>query len=130
MRERVRTIMRQAAESGSRSRTEVIDRRPQLRRRLVVVAVALGLWTTGIQARLVVLQILQHDELIARAERQQLRTITAPAKRGEILDRNGRVLAYSVDADSIYAVPSEIDDPQHVAALICRGAQELLESRA
>ena len=111
--------MRQAAERGSRSRTEVIDRRPQLRRRLVVVAVALGLWTTGIQARLVVLQILQHDELIARAERQQLRTITAPAKRGEILDRNGRVLAYSVDADSIYAVPSEIDDPQHVAALIC-----------
>ncbi len=119
MRERVRTIMRRAAGTGSRLRTEVIDRRPQLRRRLVVVAVALGLWTTGIQARLVVLQIFEHDELIARAERQQLRTITAPAKRGEILDRNGRVLAYSVDADSIYAVPSEIENPRHVAELLC-----------
>ena len=36
---------------------------------------------------------------------------TAPAKRGEILDRTGRVLAYSVDADSVFADPSEIDDP-------------------
>ena len=39
-----------------------------------------------------------------------MRTIDAPAKRGDILDRRGRVLATSVDADSIYAVPSEIDE--------------------
>ena len=37
-------------------------------------------------------------------------TRDAPAKRGDILDRHGHVLATSVDADSIYAVPSEIDD--------------------
>ena len=34
----------------------------------------------------------------------------SPAKRGDILDRRGRVLATSVDADTIYAVPSAIDD--------------------
>ena len=37
-------------------------------------------------------------------------TVAAPAKRGEIFDRNGRLLAYSVDADTIYAVPTEIAD--------------------
>ena len=68
------------------------------------------LWAVAIVARLVYLQVLTHEELVARAERQQLRTITAPAKRGEIFDRNGRLLAYSVDADTIYAVPNDIAD--------------------
>ena len=40
-----------------------------------------------------------------------MRTIPAPAKRGDIVDRHGRVVAMSADADSIYAVPSELDDP-------------------
>ena len=93
--------------------------RGTFRRRVVVLAVGLALWTVGIQARLIVLQVVQHETLVARAERQQLRTVTAPAKRGEILDRHGRVLAFSVDADSIYAVPTEIDDPDRVATLLC-----------
>ncbi len=89
--------------------------------RLRVLGVTLGLvaWTLGIQARLVYLQVAQHDVLVARAERQQMRTITVPAKRGEIVDRRGRVLAYSVDADSIYAVPTEIEHPERVASALC-----------
>ncbi|MGH8722161.1 MAG: penicillin-binding protein 2, partial [Burkholderiales bacterium] len=77
--------------------------RRTLKRRLAVAAAGLALWTAAIEARLVYLQVVRHEELAARAERQQMRTIEAPAKRGEILDRRGRVLAYSVDADSIYA---------------------------
>ena len=80
---------------------------------------ALGLWTAGIEARLLYLQVLEHAELMARADRQQNRTLKPPAKRGEILDRKGRVLAYSVDADTIAAVPSDIDDPADVAAQVC-----------
>ena len=56
---------------------------------------------------------------MARADRQQMRTIAAPAKRGEILDRNGHVLAYSVDADSVFADPSEIEDPGEGRAAVC-----------
>ena len=44
---------------------------------------------------------------------------SAPAKRGDIVDRNGHLLAYSVDADSIIAVPSEIEDADAVAASVC-----------
>ena len=54
-----------------------------------------------------------------RAERQQQRTIPAPAKRGDIVDRHGRVVAMSADADSIYAVPSELADPAATVAQIC-----------
>ena len=81
-----------------------------MKRRVAIVAVLLALWVAGIEAKLVYLQVYQRADLVARAERQQERTQPSPAKRGDILDRRGRVLATSVDADTIYAVPTEIDD--------------------
>ena len=90
-----------------------------LNSRLMAAAGALVLWAVAIEVRLVVLQVWQHDQLVARAERQQMSTVVAPAKRGEIFDRHGRLLAYSVDADTIYAVPTEITDAAKTAAALC-----------
>jgi cell division protein FtsI (penicillin-binding protein 3) len=95
------------------------DWRRTLKRRIALAAALFAAWSAAIEARLVYLQVVQHAELVARAERQQMRTVPAPAKRGEILDRHGRILAYSVDADSIYAVPTEIGDVDRVAAAVC-----------
>jgi cell division protein FtsI (penicillin-binding protein 3) len=93
--------------------------RATLRRRLGVAAAVLVLWSIAIEARLVYFQVVEHDSLVAAAERQQSRTIDAPAKRGEIVDRRGRMLAYSVDSDTVYAVPSEIDNADAAAASLC-----------
>ncbi|HVB37388.1 MAG TPA: penicillin-binding protein [Vicinamibacterales bacterium] len=90
-----------------------------MRRRILLLAAGFALWAVGIEVRLVVLQVLEHADLHARAERQQMRTLTAPAERGDILDRNGRILACSVDADSIYAVPTEITDPSRAVNELC-----------
>ena len=95
------------------------DWRTRTRRRHDVLAAVFAGWALVIVARLVYLQIVEHDELVLRAERQQQRTIDAPAKRGEIYDRNGRLLAYSVDADTIYAVPNEVGDATAAAAKLC-----------
>ncbi len=95
------------------------DWRVSLKRRITTVAALLALWVTGIEARLVYLQVFRHADLVARAERQQMRTIAAPSKRGDILDRRGRVLATSVDADTVYAVPTEIDDAKETAKKLC-----------
>ena len=95
------------------------DWRPIMKRRVVIVAAVLGLWVVGIETKLVYLQIYQHADLVARAERQQERTQPSPAKRGDIVDRRGRVLATSVDADTIYAVPTEIDNAEQAAAKLC-----------
>ena len=95
------------------------DWRDTLRSRLLVCAGLFVFWTVSIEARLVYLQVIEHADLMARANRQQLRTIKLPAKRGEIVDRAGHVLAYSVDADTIAADPSEIDEPDVVAARVC-----------
>jgi cell division protein FtsI (penicillin-binding protein 3) len=93
--------------------------RPTLRRRLGAIAAAVALWVAAIEGRLVYLQIFEKADLLARAERQHERTQSAPAKRGDILDRRGRVLATSVDADTIYAVPSEIDHAPDAARQLC-----------
>ena len=94
--------------------------RKTLKRRAVAVAVFLGLWVAAIEARLVYLQVVRHGDLAARAEKQQMRTIDAPAMRGDIVDRHGRILATSVDADTVYAVPSEIGDAKDTVARLCR----------
>ena len=93
--------------------------RTTLKHRIAVAAAFLLLWSCGIEARLVYLQVFKRAELSARAERQQMRTLAAPAKRGELLDRHGHVLAYSVDAASVYAVPTEIEDPKAVVDALC-----------
>jgi cell division protein FtsI (penicillin-binding protein 3) len=99
------------------------DWRDVVRSRLMVGAMVFAVWTVGIEARLLYLQVFQYSEMMARADRQRLNTLEAPARRGDILDRNGRVLAYSVDADSIFADPSEIKDPEGVASAICRALE-------
>src|SRR4051794_40732220 len=96
-----------------------LDWRKTLQRRVLVAGVLLGVWAVGIEARLIDLQIFRHADLVQRAERQQMQTMKAPAMRGDIVDRRGHVLATSVDADSVYAVPSEIDDVGPAIQQLC-----------
>ncbi len=94
--------------------------RRTVRGRAAIAAALFGAWAAVTEARLVLLQVVQHDELVERARRQQQRTVTAPARRGRILDRQGRALSISADAETIYAVPAEIADPGRVADALCR----------
>ena len=93
--------------------------RDVIRSRALVAAVVVACWSAAIEARLIYLQVIQHDDLGARAERQQLRTIDAPPKRGDIVDRVGHVLAYSVDADTMWADTTAMAQPATVAAALC-----------
>jgi cell division protein FtsI (penicillin-binding protein 3) len=88
-------------------------------RRLTVAAVLCLLWVAAILVRLILLQVVHHDDLRDRAVRQQRQTEELQPTRGEIVDRHGRVLAYSVDADSIQAYPRTFDDPEAGAATLC-----------
>lgn len=98
---------------------QTFDWHATLRSRLPIGAAILLVWAVAIEARLVHLQVFQHEALAARARRQQQRTAETLPNRGDIVDRNGRVLAYSVDTESVYAVPGDIDDPAAVVSAIC-----------
>jgi cell division protein FtsI (penicillin-binding protein 3) len=98
--------------------------RGTLQRRVLWILVVFLAWTAGIEARLVYLQVYRHDEYVAKAERQQMRTLTLPAIRGDIVDRENRVLATSADVDTVYAVPTEIDDPKGTATALCHALKD------
>jgi cell division protein FtsI (penicillin-binding protein 3) len=73
---------------------------------LCVMVLALG----AILVRLSVLQVSQAADLRDQAAEQRLETVTLPATRGEILDRNGERLAISVPARDVYANPRYVVD--------------------
>src|SRR4051794_199320 len=87
-------------------------------RRAIFIALALVAWMFVIGARLVQLQVNQHDQLAARARNQQLSSIDTAATRGQVLDRQGRELARSLDTESFYADPSDIENVADTAKRI------------
>jgi cell division protein FtsI (penicillin-binding protein 3) len=88
------------------------------RRRALCVAAGLLLWMFVIGARLIQLQVHQHDELASRARNQQLSSIETAATRGQVLDRQGRELARSLDTESFFADPGEIQNVDATAGRI------------
>ena len=57
-----------------------------------------------VSARLVYLQFSQYDSLANRARQQQQNAIETSAQRGELLDRQGRELARSVQTVSLFSI--------------------------
>lgn len=68
--------------------------------------------------RLVFLQIIVAPTYTAQAQEARTVGFDIDPKRGTIYDRNGTVLATSVDATTIYANPSEVEDIRATAASI------------
>ena len=85
------------------------------RRALLISFLLLG-WMLLVAARLVNLQVYQHEELSDRARKQQQHAVETSARRGEVLDREGRELARSIDTESFFAdLSAEIPDLQGTA---------------
>jgi cell division protein FtsI (penicillin-binding protein 3) len=84
-----------------------------------VCATVFADWTVGTEARRLYLQVVSHAEMRLLADKQQIMTVEPPAKRGDILDRNGRLLAYSVDAYTVAADATHLEDPREAARVVC-----------
>jgi cell division protein FtsI (penicillin-binding protein 3) len=84
---------------------------------LVVAGIAL-LWALAVTGRLGYLQLVRHGEYLARAQKQQQRTIEITPQRGVIYDRHMHALAMSVLVKSAFAVPAEIGDQAFAAHLL------------
>jgi cell division protein FtsI (penicillin-binding protein 3) len=88
---------------------------PLKRARFWAICLFFALWVCAIAVRLFWLQIVHHKDYAGRAERQQGRTFQVAPRRGVLYDRNMRELAMTVQVDSIYADPAQIDDKQAAA---------------
>ena len=94
-----------------------IDRAP-LKRRIITLALLSMGWAACVALRLIDLQVAGADSMQDRARRQQEQVIKLAARRGMFYDRTGRVLAMSIEVDSAYAVPAEIENPARTAAAL------------
>ncbi len=92
--------------------------RPFYRGRLLVVMGLFAFGFLGILGRLYMLQVGGHARWHSMASRQYSHQDTLQPERGRILDRHGRVLATSVAAPSVYAVPREVKEPEQMAAAL------------
>src|SRR5450755_2986203 len=101
-------------------------------KRLVIVAGLALLWSVAVVGRLGYLQLVRHGDYLARALRQQQRTIDITPQRGTIYDRNGHPLAMSIAVKSAFAVPAEIADESlaaHLLSGIVNVPQDVLQAR-
>jgi len=89
------------------------SRTPVWRSKLIVAAVALGF--VGLAGRAVYIQVVANDFFQRQGEVRFARTLSLPANRGRIMDRNGLILASSVPAPSIWAIPEDV--PRDLAKL-------------
>jgi cell division protein FtsI (penicillin-binding protein 3) len=72
----------------------------------------------GVGARLIQVQVVKASAFSKLGAEQRIRRVTLPAKRGTIFDRNGNVLAISIEARALYANPAFVADPQDTAEQI------------
>ena len=80
---------------------------PVWRSKLIVATMALAF--VGLAVRASYVQVFENAFYKRQGEVRFARTLTLPANRGRILDRNGLILASSVPAPSVWANPEEID---------------------
>ena len=92
------------------------SRAPVWRSKLIVAMIALGFGVLA--ARAVYIQVIENDFFKQKGAVRFARTLDLPANRGRVLDRNGLILASSVPAPSIWAVPEDVErDPARLKQL-------------
>ena len=91
---------------------------PVWRSKFIVAAIALAF--TGLAGRAVYVQVLGNEFFQKQGEVRFARTLELPANRGRILDRNGLILASSVPAPSIWAIPEDINASKSQLAELAR----------
>jgi cell division protein FtsI/penicillin-binding protein 2 len=92
-----------------------------------------GILAAVLVARLAYWQLAQHDHIVALAAEQHSITVTLPASRGSILDRNGQLLASDIPVYNVVAAPNLIpvaaraDIANQLAPMLGRSAPDVLK---
>ncbi|NYT78719.1 penicillin-binding protein 2 [Alcaligenaceae bacterium] len=85
------------------------------RRRIRVRALVAGAFALlcflGLASRLWYLQVVRYEGLAARADRNRIAVVPVPPRRGEILDRNGVVLARNYRDYTLSVIPAHVGRP-------------------
>lgn len=89
-----------------------------MKSRVITLFLMISMLWVVILGRASYLQFLPHKRLNALQGRQFKTVVNLPARRGNIVDREGKELALSAPAYSIYADPSIIENPKWASKFI------------
>ncbi len=95
------------------SLAELRDTRVEIDRfqtRVVIVQWVVLLCFVLLASRLIYLQVIRHDDLMTQAESNRTAILPTVPPRGNILDRNGVVLANNYSAYTLEITPSKVKD--------------------
>ncbi|MCK8817329.1 stage V sporulation protein D [Natroniella sulfidigena] len=87
----------------------------EIRKRITFLFVMVVIVMVSLIARLAWIQIIQNTKYQHQALDQRLRQLQVEPKRGIIYDKNGVELAVSASADTVVAIPNEINNPRQTA---------------
>jgi len=90
-----------------RSPAGLVEYRAQYRWAVIVFTVFFLI----LLGRFLFLQIVHGDEYRRKQDESRLRTTRVEARRGRILDRNGKVLAFNVETHDLVMMPSQVKNP-------------------
>ncbi len=83
--------------------------------RLALIGVVMLLAWGVVAWRLVQVQVVTAPEVADKGLQQRLVVEELAPQRGKIFDRNGDLLAMTVEAESLFAVPAQVEEPRWVA---------------
>ena len=87
----------------------------------ILVAALVATAAAGILcARLLAVQVVQHEHFAARAEQNQEGRVLLPPRRGDLVDRRGELLATDLRTYSVYAVPRLMKNRRSTARALAR----------
>lgn len=86
--------------------------------RLYMIGTVALLWSAALGYRLFSLQVSDFERWRHWAKKQHVTEVKVASERGPIIDRNGKLVAVSVPAESVFAHPKHVDDPAKTAKLL------------
>ncbi|WP_027339308.1 stage V sporulation protein D [Halonatronum saccharophilum] len=90
--------------------------RLHIRKRITFLTVSVFCILALLMLRFAWIQVISNSEYQSKALSQRLRELKVEPKRGIIYDRNGVALALSASADTVVAIPKEIQNPEKTAS--------------
>lgn len=87
-------------------------------RRAIWIGRLTFLWAAFVVGKLVILQVVRHDDYVAIARNQHERLVPIRATRGEIVDRTGHPLALSIRTQSVVINPRRVVDTKFFAGAV------------
>ncbi len=80
------------------------------KRRVIIIAFLLIFGFGYVTFKLTLIQLRDHSYYLAKALKQQVNKVVIAPRRGDIVDRNGEVLATSTMLSSVYCNPTQVDE--------------------